>query len=98
MTNQETAQYTMFELASSQLDRTLYNEIGSGLDYTAFLVLRTHDEAKRSEETYHLVWIELAQRAGIILVGNRASSISFWTDARSPSDGALRSFCDEGIK
>jgi hypothetical protein len=98
MTNQETARYTMFELPSSQLDPTLYREIGSGLGYTAFLVLRTYDEAERSDETYHLAWVERAQRAGIILVGSRASGISFWTDARSPSDGALRSFCAEGIK
>lgn len=98
MTNQDTARYTMFELPSSQLNRTLLNEIGSGLGYTAFLVLRTYDEAERSKETYHLVWVEQAQRAGIILLGNCASDISFWTDARSPSDGALRSFCAEGIK
>jgi hypothetical protein len=98
MMNQETARYTMFELPSSQLDRTLYHEIGSGLGYTAFLVLRTYDEVERSKETYHLVWIEQAQRAGIILIGKCASGISFWTDARSPSDGALLSFCAEGIK
>ena len=98
MTNQETARYTMFELPPSQLDQTLSNEVGSGLGYTAFLVIRTYDEAERSEETYHLAWIEQAQRTGIILVGSGTSGVSFWTDARSPSDGALRSFCAEGIK
>ena len=51
MTNQEPARYTMFELPPSQLDQTLYNEVGSGLGYTAFLVIRTYDEAERSEET-----------------------------------------------
>ena len=98
MTNQATAGYTMFELPLLQLDRTLYYEVGSGLGYTAFLIVRTYLEAERSEETYHLAWIEQAQRTGIILIGNRASGISFWTDARSPSDGALHSFCAEGIK
>ena len=89
----------MFELPPSQMDRTLYNEVGSGLGYTAFLVIRTYDEAERSEENYHLAWIEQAQRAGIILVGSGGTyGVSFWTDARSPSDGALRSFCAQGIK